>query len=160
MNGDGSITPVRYLRRAGSADEENRSSVCTRLRPCRHCSPIADDIAEADPLPTTRQTGESTRSAALQFLQWAATRDDSVSANDFHHYLLAPVDSASAANVVQWWRENEGAYPATAAVACRYLSVPTTSVRSERLFLATGHLITRLRSRLLPQTAELLMCSE
>jgi len=79
MNGDGSITPVRYLRRAGSADEENRSSVCTRLRRCRHCSPIADDIAEADPLPTTRQTGESTRLAALQFLQWAATRDDSVS---------------------------------------------------------------------------------
>jgi len=39
--------------------------------------PSLDDIAEA-PL-AKRQTGESTGSAA--------------SANDFHHYLLAPVDS-------------------------------------------------------------------
>jgi len=53
--------------------------------------PSLDDIAEA-PL-AKRQTGESTGSAALQYLQRGATTDDSASANDFHHYLLAPVDS-------------------------------------------------------------------
>jgi len=61
-----------------------------------------DDVAEADPLPTKCQTGESTQSAALQFLQQDATTDDSSSANYFHHYLPAPVDSTSAENVLQW----------------------------------------------------------
>ena len=92
--------------------------------------PPPDDVAEADhpPAKPKRQTGESTRSATLQLLQRGATKDDSASANDFCHYLSAPVDSASAVNVVQRWRENEGAYPAMAAFAHRYLSVPATSV--------------------------------
>jgi len=64
--------------------------------------PSPDDVAEADPPPAKRQTGESTRSAALQFLQPGATTEDSASANDFHHYLSAPVDSTLAANVLQW----------------------------------------------------------
>ena len=63
--------------------------------------PSLDDVAEADPPPAKRQTGESTRSAALQFMQSGATTDDYASANDFHHYLSAPVDSALAANVLQ-----------------------------------------------------------
>jgi len=95
-------------------------------------------------------------SVALQFLQWGATTDDSALANDFYHYLSAPVDSASAANVLQWRQKNEGAYPATAAVTLRYLSVPATSVQTERLFSATGRLIMKLHSLLLPETAEFL----
>ena len=98
-------------------------------RSCPHPQqPSPDDVADADPLPTKCQTGESTLSATLQFLHRGAIMDDSASANDFHHNLSAPVDSALAANVLQWWRENEGAYPATAAVARRYLSVPAMSV--------------------------------
>jgi len=63
--------------------------------------PSPDDVAEAVHPPAKRQTGESTRSAALQFMQSGATTDDYASANDFHHYLSAPVDSALAANVLQ-----------------------------------------------------------
>jgi len=57
--------------------------------------PSPDDVAEADPPPAKCQTGESTRSAALQFLQQGAAMDDSVSANDFE-----PVDSALATNIL------------------------------------------------------------
>jgi len=59
--------------------------------------PSPDNVAEAVHLPAKCQTGESTRSATLQIFQPGATTDESASANDFHHYLSAPVDSASVA---------------------------------------------------------------
>ena len=44
-----------------------------------------------------------------------------------------------------------------AAVTHHYLSVPATLMQPERLFSATGNVNMKLRSRLLPQTAELLV---
>jgi len=100
------------------------------------------------------------RMAALQFL--CDDSDDNSNSvapevhNDFDTYLSAGIDHSDV-NMMDWWSDNKRHYPATALVARRILSIPATSVQSERLFSATGRLISKLRSRLLPDTAEMLV---
>jgi len=98
---------------------------------------------------------DSVRSAALKFLNYSD--DDNPTTNDFEAYISSSVDSTADIDVLKWWRDNEGQLPQTAAVARRYLSVPATSVESERLFSATGRLISKLRTRLLPDNVEVLV---
>jgi len=57
---------------------------------------------------------------------------------EFNRYLSASVDDDF--DALQWWAVNESAYPQTAAVARQYLSVPATSVLSERQLSAAGQL--------------------
>ena len=99
---------------------------------------------------------EDMRSAVLKFLADGSTETPDEPANDFDAYLSAPV-APGTVDVLQWWDEHKVYYPATAHVARQFLSVPATSVESERLFSATGRLISKLRSRLLPETAEILI---
>ena len=51
---------------------------------------------------------------------------------------------------LEWWRKNEHRFPGLSTLARRYLSVPATSVPSERIFSAAGRLVTKLRNGLSP----------
>ena len=52
-------------------------------------------------------------------------------------------------NPLKWWNENSIKYPRLSVLARQYLSIPGTSVPSERIFSATGLLVNKLRNRLL-----------
>jgi len=58
---------------------------------------------------------------------------------------------------LSWWRENAKLYPNVAMVARRFLSAPSTSVPSERLFSSADLVYTDRRNRLLPERAEMLL---
>ena len=58
---------------------------------------------------------------------------------------------------LDWWRDNQGRFPAVATVAKRYLAAPPTSVASERLFSAAGRVYTDRRTNLMPQNADKLL---
>ena len=82
--------------------------------------------------------------------------DGNSAANQVQLYLSAdviPLDS----DPLQWWKTNGHHFPSLPAVARRFLSAPSTSVASERLFSAAGNIYTDKRHSLLPDKAEKLL---
>ena len=52
---------------------------------------------------------------------------------------------------LNWWRSNVSNYPRVSVVAKRFLSAPSTSVASERMFSGAGDIYSDSRSRLSPE---------
>ena len=83
----------------------------------------------------------------------------------------SPIDLASAeitkfrdetpisltASPLQWWKENDHKYPALSHLAKIYLSVPATSVPSERVFSTAGDIVSCQRSCLKPSNVDKLI---
>ena len=57
-------------------------------------------------------------------------------------------------NPLDWWKMSEKRYPAVAKLAKAYLSIPGTSVPSERAFSVARMTLTKLRSNLDPDTLD------
>lgn len=58
---------------------------------------------------------------------------------------------------LDWWRCHAAIYPTLSRLAKCYLSVPATSVPSERVFSAAGNIVTSQRSRLDPNNVDMLI---
>ncbi len=58
---------------------------------------------------------------------------------------------------MDWWKTNDHKYPRLAKLTKAYLSVPATSVPSERVFSTAGLIVNRLRSHLLPEHVNMLI---
>ena len=58
---------------------------------------------------------------------------------------------------VDWWRQNQIAFPCLASLAYKYLCSPPSSVESERLFSIGGNIYTPHRNRLSPDNGQKLM---
>ena len=56
-----------------------------------------------------------------------------------------------------WWRANTTKLPLLSLMARRYLSIPSTSVESERLFSNAGDIVTEKRSSLSPDNVAQLL---
>lgn len=51
---------------------------------------------------------------------------------------------------LDWWKDHAGEMPLLAGVARQLLCIPATSVPSERVFSASGNIVTPLRKKLNP----------
>lgn len=58
---------------------------------------------------------------------------------------------------LQWWKMNAFRYPLLSKMAQRYLCVPATSVPSERVFSAAGHIANQKCACLLPENVRMLV---
>jgi len=94
--------------------------------------------------------------AGLDFLLGGQCNSSSdCSPSEFDLYLSSADGTRDDADsALAWWSRNAQAFPKCACLAKKYLAIPATSVQSERLFSATGRLISKMRSRLLPERAE------
>lgn len=61
-------------------------------------------------------------------------------------------------NIFEWWKCNKGRFPILFAMAQDFLSIPATSVDSERVFSCAGRVIDDSRTLLDPDTVTALMC--
>ncbi|CAK6949708.1 zinc finger BED domain-containing protein 1-like [Scomber scombrus] len=64
-----------------------------------------------------------------------------------------PTDS----NPLRWWKMSRAKYPHLAQLARRYLSIPGTSVRAERVFSTAGMIVNKKRSALDPGNVDRLV---
>ena len=74
-----------------------------------------------------------------------------------HHELdlyTGDVPTVRSVCPLQWWKTNRTSYPVIAELARWLLSVPATSVASERLFSRAGDVITKKRNQLSPSCAD------
>nr|XP_054762973.1 E3 SUMO-protein ligase ZBED1-like [Lytechinus pictus] len=71
-------------------------------------------------------------------------------------YLQRPAPPR-ATDPLLWWRDNEDAYPRVAQLAKKYLTLPATSVPSERVFSSAGNIVNKKRSCLEPENVDLLV---
>jgi len=68
-------------------------------------------------------------------------------------FLSEPPISRTACPL-RWWANNQAKYANIASVARSLLSVPATSVASERLFSKAGDIISKKRNQLAPSKAD------
>jgi hypothetical protein len=69
--------------------------------------------------------------------------------NEFQHYLNVPeLPALEEYDPYKWWLTNKKQYPLLHKLAIKYLSIPATSVPSERLFSDAKNLVTPQRTRL------------
>jgi hypothetical protein len=60
-------------------------------------------------------------------------------------------------DVLAWWKTQEPVLPLLGEIARKYLCVPSSSASSERLFSASGNVVTKFRSSLSPENLELIV---
>ncbi len=56
---------------------------------------------------------------------------------------------------LKWWKEHAQMYPLLSSLSKAYLTIPATSVPSERGFSTAGDILNDQRSQLLPQNVDM-----
>ena len=63
----------------------------------------------------------------------------------------------STVNPLTWWYKNKPQYSNLCKLALHYLTIPATSVPSERTFSISGHIVRAKRACLLPEHVQMLV---
>ena len=84
---------------------------------------------------------------------------DNTTSSQITLYLSEPVIPDNK-QPLDFWKANEGRFPALAQAARSYLCSPCTSIDSERLFSTAGLIMDEKRSRLTAKNAEMLIFSK
>ena len=70
-------------------------------------------------------------------------------------------DATKNESVLIWWRKNQYTFPILSKFARKYLSIPASSTKSERVFSTSGNVVTAKRCNLDPDLVEqLVVCHE
>jgi len=72
-------------------------------------------------------------------------------------YFKLPNLPSSNVDILAWWKTQEPVLPLLGEIARKYLCVTASSASAERLFSASGNVVTKLRSSLAPENLELLV---
>jgi len=114
----------------------------------------AASISQQPPPEKRTKVAQDCRNAARRFL--GAQQPPGGQVCDVQLYVAAP-STQPAGGLLDWWKQHIEDFPQTSELARRYLAVPATSTQSERLFSATGRIVSKLRTRLLPERVEALV---
>ncbi|GBB91536.1 hypothetical protein RclHR1_01890010 [Rhizophagus clarus] len=87
---------------------------------------------------------------------WASNQQLTQTGNDNNEIMcyLRCLDELKSTDPLVWWRDHRSSYPILSKLARKYLSIPSTSVPSERLFSDAGNHISAKRTRLAPELVD------
>ncbi|XP_076866871.1 E3 SUMO-protein ligase ZBED1-like [Brachyhypopomus gauderio] len=162
LNMASSLDP-RFKMEFISAD--NKPKVKARLTSeMLECQETSSSSTEVEPkVADTSQAKKAKKSLGSFFKQsgTAAMGDSSLTLKDavdaeLNNYLLTPsIDKEE--DPLAWWKTHKVSFPRLAKLARKYLCIPATSSPSERLFSASGNIITCQRSCLKPAMVDRLV---
>ncbi|XP_065133764.1 E3 SUMO-protein ligase ZBED1-like [Paramisgurnus dabryanus] len=143
--------------------EEKRQQVRANIREELSLQSDNDEPVEAEPCSSGSSTGKTALTAMGDLFGDVYSRGYE-RPNDVESDLLQemmryekepplPADS----DPLLWWKIGSTKYPHLAQLAMKYLSVPGTSVRSERVFSTAGHIVNKKRSALDPENVDRLV---
>ena len=128
-----------------------------RLLVHEHARNLVDEIEAGNNANMEDEEQPPAKKSAMSLLLGEDYFDEQQSFRDeFTSYIEEPPLHPNS-NPLQWWMRNEERFPKVAAVARRYLCAPSTSVPSERVFTATGNIVTKKRCSLLPENVNCLV---
>ena len=114
-----------------------------------------------DPLPPTPIRKNNRQYFALLRQN---TNEDEISTpepeteTELSHYLDQPIDEE--VEPLFWWQAHANEFPILSSMARDFLTIQATSVASEQAFSVAGNVITKVRNRLLPETARACLCTK
>lgn len=131
-------------------NESIKSLVINKITQFLDCAEVQ---AEENSAPSREET-------ALNYLFFGTRHiTNNIGTNRFEELqsYLQESESSIHTNPLNWWRDNGNRYPNISKIAKKYLTIPATSVPSERVFSTAGDIITAERSRLSPENASILI---
>ena len=112
--------------------------------------------ADSTPTHSGGATGNDDENGAGSPAEAELARQIALLESDIQRYKSLPRQDLTG-NPLSWWKFHRAAMPYLAIVAAKYLGAPASSVDSERLFSAGGQIISKLRTRITPDNAEMLI---
>lgn len=82
--------------------------------------------------------------------------DDLENSDEFTKYLCVPEIDRNL-DPLFWWKDNQKTFPSIAKIASQILSIPATSVDSERDFSCAGNIVSAKSSCLIPENVNVLV---
>ncbi|KAL4132406.1 hypothetical protein QTP88_009560 [Uroleucon formosanum] len=98
----------------------------------------------------------SLQQSALEFLYGDDVTEVNNLTTEFQNYLAEP-QLKFHLNPFDWWKSRENKFPRIGILAKKYLSIPATSVSSERCFSTAGNVVNSKRTSLLTKNVNLLV---
>lgn len=93
-------------------------------------------------------------SNALEYIYGTEFNDDDDLTKQFENYIAEP-QLRFTLDPKEWWKTRFSKCPVIGDLAKKYLTIPATSVSSERCFSTAGNIVTRKRASLSPENVNL-----
>lgn len=119
-------------------------------------SAVVDLLNDANVHHVNTQRESSVQKSALEFLYGDDYPELNDSPTEFQNYLTEP-QLRFDLNPYDWWKSREDKYPTIGILAKKYLSIPATSVRSERCISTAGNVVPSKKTSLLTKNVNLLV---